>query len=244
MRRNAARAAGTGAALLLVIGAAALALASREKRVDLAPRRRERTAGADASDDPAVGVPGGILAAGRWIEGARRARNALSRRPDRDDRRHVARQGAAAADGAPAGAARRGSGRSRPLGPRRRAGCCSWPIRSSNGRASDRSATSCARHRPSPIPGCLAIGACGWMRRTKPVRGRWSWVTGRCSRSRPARSRARARSSESGFVARCRIGRGRATVIADADFLDIEQLPGLANDNLDALLAELAALEP
>ncbi len=38
MRRNAARLLATGAALLLVIGAAALALASREKRVDLSPR--------------------------------------------------------------------------------------------------------------------------------------------------------------------------------------------------------------
>jgi hypothetical protein len=48
---------------------------------------------------------------------------------------------------------------------------------------------------------------------------------------------------KSGFVARCRIGRGRAIVIADADFLNIEQLPGPANDNLDALLGELSALE-
>ena len=49
---------------------------------------------------------------------------------------------------------------------------------------------------------------------------------------------------KSGFVASCRIGRGRAIVIADADFLNVEQLPGQANDNLDVLLAELAALEP
>lgn len=47
-----------------------------------------------------------------------------------------------------------------------------------------------------------------------------------------------------GFVARCRIGRGRATVIADADFLNVEQLSDPADDNLDALLAELAQLEP
>lgn len=45
------------------------------------------------------------------------------------------------------------------------------------------------------------------------------------------------------FVARCRIGRGRATIIADADFLNVEQLDGHKDDNLDALLAELAALE-
>jgi hypothetical protein len=46
---------------------------------------------------------------------------------------------------------------------------------------------------------------------------------------------------EGGLVARCRIGKGRATIIADADFLDAERLGRSAN--LDALLAELAALE-
>ena len=44
-------------------------------------------------------------------------------------------------------------------------------------------------------------------------------------------------------MARCRIGRGRATVIADADLLNVEQLGNPARDNLDALLAELAELE-
>jgi hypothetical protein len=46
---------------------------------------------------------------------------------------------------------------------------------------------------------------------------------------------------EAGAVAHCRIGKGRATIIADADFLDAERLGRPAN--LDALLAELAALE-
>jgi len=45
------------------------------------------------------------------------------------------------------------------------------------------------------------------------------------------------------LVARCRLGRGKATVIADADFLNVEQLGDSANDNLAALLAELAKLE-
>ncbi len=44
-----------------------------------------------------------------------------------------------------------------------------------------------------------------------------------------------------GLVAHCRIGKGRATIIADADFLDAERLGRPAN--LDALLAELSALE-
>lgn len=49
--------------------------------------------------------------------------------------------------------------------------------------------------------------------------------------------------SNDGLVARCRIGGGRATVIADADLLNVEQLGILGEDNLDALLAELAELE-
>ena len=44
-------------------------------------------------------------------------------------------------------------------------------------------------------------------------------------------------------VARCRIGKGRAIVVADADFLDTARLGKPAQHNLDGLLAELAALE-
>jgi hypothetical protein len=43
------------------------------------------------------------------------------------------------------------------------------------------------------------------------------------------------------LVARCRIGEGEATVVADADFLNTERLK--AKRNLDALLVELASLE-
>jgi len=49
-----------------------------------------------------------------------------------------------------------------------------------------------------------------------------------------------------GFVARCRIGRGRATIIADADFLNVAGaggLEGATERNLDLLIAELARLE-
>jgi hypothetical protein len=46
-----------------------------------------------------------------------------------------------------------------------------------------------------------------------------------------------------GFVARCLIGRGRAVVVADADFLNVEQLDGPVDSNLDALLIELDRLE-
>lgn len=49
--------------------------------------------------------------------------------------------------------------------------------------------------------------------------------------------------SKDRLVARCRVGRGRATVIADADLLNVEELGRSAENNLDALLAELAELE-
>jgi hypothetical protein len=45
------------------------------------------------------------------------------------------------------------------------------------------------------------------------------------------------------LVARCRLGKGRATIVADADFLNVDDLDGPAADNLEAMLAELAALE-
>ena len=45
------------------------------------------------------------------------------------------------------------------------------------------------------------------------------------------------------LVAHCRIGQGEATIVADADFLDVGDLDGRADNNLKALLAELAALE-
>ena len=43
------------------------------------------------------------------------------------------------------------------------------------------------------------------------------------------------------LVAHCRIGKGRVTIIADADFLDAERLG--RSENLDSLLGELAALQ-
>ena len=50
--------------------------------------------------------------------------------------------------------------------------------------------------------------------------------------------------SKDALVAHCRIGKGAATVIADADFLNREALGPASKRNLDALLAELASLEP
>lgn len=45
------------------------------------------------------------------------------------------------------------------------------------------------------------------------------------------------------LVAHCRIGKGRATVVADADFLDTQELGKKARHNLDGLLEELAQLD-
>jgi hypothetical protein len=50
--------------------------------------------------------------------------------------------------------------------------------------------------------------------------------------------------SADGLVARCRVGRGQATIVADADFLDTTDLDGPTDHNLDALLAALDALQP
>lgn len=44
------------------------------------------------------------------------------------------------------------------------------------------------------------------------------------------------------LVARCRIGRGRATIVADADLLDVQDLGSAAADNLNGVLGELAKL--
>jgi hypothetical protein len=49
-----------------------------------------------------------------------------------------------------------------------------------------------------------------------------------------------------GFVARCKVGRGKATVIADADFLNVDEkgaLDGPTEHNLELLSDELARLE-
>jgi hypothetical protein len=48
----------------------------------------------------------------------------------------------------------------------------------------------------------------------------------------------------SGFIARCRVGKGRATVIADADFLNVGGSSESRSANLTLLLRELDRLEP
>jgi hypothetical protein len=45
------------------------------------------------------------------------------------------------------------------------------------------------------------------------------------------------------LVAHCRIGEGKATIIADADLLDPDDLGKGAEHNLDAILSELSALQ-
>ena len=49
--------------------------------------------------------------------------------------------------------------------------------------------------------------------------------------------------SADALVAHCRIGSGQATVVADADILDVDRLGPRAEHNLDGVLQELANLE-
>ncbi len=49
--------------------------------------------------------------------------------------------------------------------------------------------------------------------------------------------------SEDRLVAHCLVGKGKATIVADADLLDIHHLEGPTQHNLDSVLAELAELE-
>ena len=51
------------------------------------------------------------------------------------------------------------------------------------------------------------------------------------------------RMEEARLAAHCRIGTGKATVIADADLLDVPDLGKGAEHNLDAILSELSALQ-
>ena len=50
--------------------------------------------------------------------------------------------------------------------------------------------------------------------------------------------------SRAELIARCAIGKGQAVIVADADFLNVEDRGSAAGRNLDALLATLATLEP
>jgi len=59
----------------------------------------------------------------------------------------------------------------------------------------------------------------------------------------PGQLFGRCRIARDRLVADCSVGRGRAIVIADADFLDVDEIGSPASTNLDGLLAELASIE-
>jgi hypothetical protein len=59
----------------------------------------------------------------------------------------------------------------------------------------------------------------------------------------PGRLFGKCEISEDRMVARCTLGKGRATIVADADILDMPHLGAGAGHNFDAVLAELARLE-
>ncbi len=122
-------------------------------------------------------------------------------------------------------------------------GCCCSPTRCSNGRASGRWATRCARRRRSPTPGCWGIGACGSTRRTSAGRKLLKLGGKDVLTASPGSLFGGCAISKDRLVARCRIGKGSATIIADADFLNVDDLDGPTADNLNGLLAELATLD-
>lgn len=53
----------------------------------------------------------------------------------------------------------------------------------------------------------------------------------------------RCRTSSHRFVARCEIGKGRAIIVADADFIGIDHLDGPVDGNLDSLVALVGELD-
>ena len=48
---------------------------------------------------------------------------------------------------------------------------------------------------------------------------------------------------DGGFVAACRVGKGSSIIVADADFLDVDQIGSAGRRNIDALVSELDAVE-
>jgi hypothetical protein len=59
----------------------------------------------------------------------------------------------------------------------------------------------------------------------------------------PGRLEGRCSVSNDALIARCRLGAGQATIVADADLLDVNRLGRKASQNIDGLIAELARLE-
>jgi hypothetical protein len=59
----------------------------------------------------------------------------------------------------------------------------------------------------------------------------------------PGRLKGRCSVSADAVLAHCRIGTGQATIVADADLLDVNRLGPNARQNLDGLITELARLE-
>lgn len=59
----------------------------------------------------------------------------------------------------------------------------------------------------------------------------------------PGELRGSCKITDDEFVAQCRIGKGVAVIVADADFLNSGSLGAGARHNLDGLLAELASIE-
>ena len=109
--------------------------------------------------------------------------------------------------------------------------CSCLQIRSSNGRASGALGDKLRPPRSFADTGLLAH----WGLRLEapdhggPAQRELDGPNPRCVAGKTFR--AHARLDEAGFVARCRIGKGKAIVVADADFLNLEDLEGPTEGN-------------
>ena len=151
--------------------------------------------------------------------------SALSRAADHRRRRRQPGRRQAAAGRAAARAAGRGWSSST-LGARRRPAAAARRPDARMAQRTCRWAIRCARRRLSPTPGCSRIGGCGWTRPT--TRGPVERTVGghRVLIASPGAGRRAAGRWRDGLVARCPIGKGRATIVADADFLDDRGVEG------------------
>ena len=180
---------------------------------------------------------------GRRLTGTRGAGNPLSRDSDQRHRRRRARQGAAAADGSAAGSDRGESGRPRSVGaPRRaRAGPCRSDARMAERAAARRCASPAADVRGYRTS--RALGPDG-SRGPKRAGRRSGGSAGYDDQDRVAGRAVRrvARSAPTGSSPIAGSARAERRIVADADFIDPQDLGEGAEHNLDAMLSELSAL--
>ena len=212
------------------------------------PRLRSAQAGglarvapsADAAlaDQPAAGVRRGFSLEGDGSPALTALRDALSRRADQ--RRPSATElaeGRLLLMAHPPAQTAGEPGRARRLGAPRRAGAAA---RRPDARMAEQAPARRSAPAAADVHGyraCSRIGVCGSTRRTSAGR-RVAQLGGlRVLTVSPGRSVRQLRDQRGPAWSRdCRIGKGRATVVADADFLNVGDLGAEAHDNLERVL--------